>query len=251
MKPYKIYIFTLVIILMSPASFAESSHLESLINALKTGEPIKKTEHSRTEIEYITFYKMFYLMKQNAHIAGVCGNAELVSYNYDHVKIDSLTINSGCDTDGSESEHSDFRKYTHNGYPIYHIKTTSVKDGYKEENITKLSSKEYLFNLYTGKFEEIDTFRVCKEVKFPELSKQHLLNGALEGVPLKTLQIMRNEIFATYGFSFTSDSLSEYFYMCPWYKPTLKGGMPEITAIEKENVRLIKQQELKLKSSSK
>lgn len=60
----------------------------------------------------------------------------------------------------------------------------------------------------------------------------------------KELRIIRNEIFAFHGYSFSSPDLKEYYEKKPWYRPTEKSSesiADQLSEIEKYNINLIKE----------
>jgi len=62
----------------------------------------------------------------------------------------------------------------------------------------------------------------------------------LAGKSAKELRIMRNEIFARYGYKFSSDYLADYFSKKRWYNAESKNVMDDLTAIDIHNINLIK-----------
>ena len=54
----------------------------------------------------------------------------------------------------------------------------------------------------------------------------------------KELRLMRNEIYADYGYIFKSHELQNYFNQKEWYSPRIK-YIPSLTIIEQINVRTI------------
>ncbi len=64
----------------------------------------------------------------------------------------------------------------------------------------------------------------------------------------KQLQIMRNEIFARYGYIFKKGGAMDlYFRKESWYRPAIEDATPYLTSIEKANIELIQSAERKLK----
>ncbi len=53
------------------------------------------------------------------------------------------------------------------------------------------------------------------------------------------LDIMRNEIFADYGYKFKSEEWNEFFSQFKWYKPTLDNVDSLLTDIDKHNIEVI------------
>ena len=69
-----------------------------------------------------------------------------------------------------------------------------------------------------------------------------LTHQLLRVYPKQALKLMRGEIFARHGDTFTDPETQQYFDAQPWYKPT--GGKITLTDIERFNYDLIKQVEL-------
>lgn len=62
---------------------------------------------------------------------------------------------------------------------------------------------------------------------------------------IEDLDLMRNEIFAEYGYRFQSEKWSSYFSKMPWYTPLFDNVDDKLTEIDKANIKLI----LKVKES--
>jgi hypothetical protein len=56
---------------------------------------------------------------------------------------------------------------------------------------------------------------------------------------------MRNEIYARKGFIFTAPDLKSYFGSKPWYVPRYASVDQKLTPLEKLNVEIIKQFEMR------
>ena len=61
----------------------------------------------------------------------------------------------------------------------------------------------------------------------------------LAGKTKSELRLMRNEIFARYGYRFRSNDLKEWFEQKRWYHPSRNNVDSLLTEIDKENIRLI------------
>jgi len=79
--------------------------------------------------------------------------------------------------------------------------------------------------------------------KYPEATVKRLSKDDLVSFSPSELRIMRNEIFADYGYIFKSEDLSSYFTSQKWYKPRYKDVLEKLTEIEKYNIQLIAQEE--------
>ena len=60
-----------------------------------------------------------------------------------------------------------------------------------------------------------------------------------EHYTLEELDIMRNEIFADYGYKFKSPDWQNYFYGKRWYKPMYDDVNDQLTEIDKHNIKII------------
>ena len=87
--------------------------------------------------------------------------------------------------------------------------------------------------------------------KYPEGSSRYLTSEDLEEKSVWELKIMRNEIFARYGYQFESEEMKSYFNKQKWYQPAFDDVTSRLSAIEKANLKLIKNYEDRLKTSKK
>jgi hypothetical protein len=70
----------------------------------------------------------------------------------------------------------------------------------------------------------------------------------LDSLPLRELAILRNTIFARYGWAgFRKTWLREHFQQQPWYKPDPKFTSKRLSKIDRENVELIAKAEMSLR----
>lgn len=56
---------------------------------------------------------------------------------------------------------------------------------------------------------------------------------------VEDLDIMRNEIFATYGYRFTSEKWQNYFNQFDWYQPAYDNVDDQLTELDKANIKTI------------
>ena len=78
------------------------------------------------------------------------------------------------------------------------------------------------------------------------LSQKKLSDSDLEGKSKKELEIMRNSIYARYGYKFKREDLQKYFSQYSWYNPTtsdMSSVYEKMNDFEKYNVDLIKKHE--------
>ena len=78
------------------------------------------------------------------------------------------------------------------------------------------------------------------EGKYKVASCRFLIDSDLVNLSKMELRIMRNEIFARYGYKFKSDKLKTYFDSKEWYKPTIENVDEFLTDIEKRNINFIR-----------
>jgi len=115
---------------------------------------------------------------------------------------------------------------------------TEHKYNFKE----KYAPEEFhCFNVdKNGKISKIDcTIFEDQYRKFPEASSRILNIEDLEKYSIEDLAIMRNEVFADYGYIFKSSKWKSYFTNMDWYKPRYENVNNNLSNIEKLNVELI------------
>lgn len=78
---------------------------------------------------------------------------------------------------------------------------------------------------------------------YPEASLVVLTDSDLQNKNAWELRIMRNEVFARYGYIFKLPELREYFLKQDWYVPKFEDVSGMLTGLEKENIEKIKRYE--------
>jgi hypothetical protein len=99
----------------------------------------------------------------------------------------------------------------------------------KSSNISKTDVYKYLRTNFKG--------------KYPESSEKLLTETELKNIPKKQLKIMRNEIFARYGYIFKTEEMSTYFKKQENYLPVMEDVDAFLSEIEVKNIALIKRLE--------
>ncbi|MFN3404771.1 MAG: YARHG domain-containing protein [Cytophagaceae bacterium] len=80
--------------------------------------------------------------------------------------------------------------------------------------------------------------------KFPDASILELDKKSLEKFSAQELSIMRNEIYARYGYIFkTGGDIDKYFKQQSWYRPEHKDVNRFLTTLERRNIKLIQEVE--------
>lgn len=78
--------------------------------------------------------------------------------------------------------------------------------------------------------------------KYPQASYRDLSQEELEAMTPKELKIMRNEIFARYGYTFKSGGeMDTYFRKQDWYEPNYTQVDQFLTELEKANIDRIRE----------
>jgi hypothetical protein len=111
-----------------------------------------------------------------------------------------------------------------------------------------------------GKIRPLSTARIYAFTKFVQLDESYFKNCRYESLPYESikwedetspnvvitsgissneLDVMRNEIFAEYGFIFKSPKWKAYFEKLSWYKPRFENVDNQLTEIDKHNIKFI------------
>ena len=117
---------------------------------------------------------------------------------------------------------------------IYVTNRTTDWDEDKQEEFTIESWNPYYL---------ADDGQIVHGRKYPEISQQYLEASSLDRFSKEELKIMRNEIFAVYGYIFKTEPLKSYYNATPWYVPERENVDDYLSEIEKANVALIKEVE--------
>ena len=78
---------------------------------------------------------------------------------------------------------------------------------------------------------------------YPQASERLLNDDDLKGMSKKELRLMRNEIMARHGYTFSSDDLKKHFEKELWYFPLFRDVSKNLSDIESKNVTFIQQYE--------
>lgn len=100
--------------------------------------------------------------------------------------------------------------------------------------------KYYLLNEY-GKFVQLETdTSTCMARTYGMLSRRMVSAQELKEYTTDELRIMRNEIYASKGYSFKSVDLKEYFGSKPWYVANPEFSEEQFSYVEFRNIQLVK-----------
>lgn len=90
-------------------------------------------------------------------------------------------------------------------------------------------------------------YNSATELLLPKSSTEKLTAQDLAGLNADQLIIVRNQIIALHGYTFSDRELMEYFLQCSWYRPSTAPGRTDLvkgmTSLEYENMDFIYQYE--------
>ncbi len=86
---------------------------------------------------------------------------------------------------------------------------------------------------------DIDTPKYMIPGDFKSASCKVLTENEIKSYSKSELRLMRNEIFARYGYRFLSTDLKAYFMKKDWYSPRRDNADEFLSDIEKQNIELI------------
>jgi len=146
-----------------------------------------------------------------------------------------------------------FIKCTHSGAKFNEIIDTIIKLNWTDIFMNSISRKDKFLNAEESRilYDDIKISQVFNEDSLPGkyafLSIKKITEADILNIPQEELRIMRNEIFARYGYQFKDTSLNNYFNNQEWY--TKRYSDCNITdllnEVERYNIELIKRYENK------
>ena len=136
------------------------------------------------------------------------------------------------------------------GVAVYFI----VKSGNESEKVEKLASKEGDDAIEFDTDVPVDDKESAKSssakpasnTQYSWLSERKLTNSDVSGLSTEEMRILRNAIYAKYGYKFKSPDLQEHFGQFSWYKgvePNEGKVYKRMTSIEKSNIEFLKNKE--------
>ena len=130
-------------------------------------------------------------------------------------------------------------------------KETYDWDKLSREIILKMNSSDDSNEAGFVGFNEIESNEALKKYdiklhgRFSFASKRPLTKDELNDYSKRELRIMRNEIFARYGYIFNTKDIKTYFNKKKWYEPSKNNIDKYLSDLEKDNIKLIKEIEEK------
>lgn len=117
-----------------------------------------------------------------------------------------------------------------NGLIIYKAQKDEYGDWKKTDKMMTLTKIEWINH----------TNNQDLKGKYPFVSTEIMINDILGNFDNKELRIMRNEIFARYGYKFKTTAMKSYFDSQDWYSGLYGNVNEKLTDLEKLNIQLIK-----------
>ena len=186
---------------------------------------------------------------EGVYFYGISEGESIVTLAIENDKIDLQVSNSGSEIyyngqfAGWERNIENYTNISINGNKFYSDQSDGEFVTYKGIKCLKLEKPP--IDLYDEKYELGEINRKPKETYFSGnyiSTKFELLNSQkLQSVSLQELKIMRNEIFARYGYKFKDGGqMNEYFKNQDWYTTSNLDINNCLTTIEKANIEIIK-----------
>ena len=116
----------------------------------------------------------------------------------------------------------------------------AIQDEKQADLERELSEKNAEIDQLKASKSKEQTFYASGSGDYPEASTRLLSYDDLAGMSKGELRIMRNEIFARYGYIFKSQDLINHFSSKRWYQPLYNDVNHRLTRIEKQNADFIK-----------
>lgn len=111
---------------------------------------------------------------------------------------------------------------------------------YDNDGVEVFRSKKYSYVLINDKgYTFVDLGSHSNKRLFPQSSLRILNVEELLEMDIDSLDIMRNEIFADYGYIFKTEKWKDYFCRKIWYTPKYKDVTDRLTIIERINIKNI------------
>lgn len=133
----------------------------------------------------------------------------------------------------SSKTNGEFVRYIDKGDTTYCLKVYQPWSGVTDKG-------QYEVGFVAGKAE------LFVDGQFPQASLRQLTSAELTKLPKADLQLMRNEIYARYGYIFKAGgTMHTHFSKQEWYQPQYADVTKFLTDLERANIQLIQQAESK------
>lgn len=167
---------------------------------------------------------------------GVCKINELYAFSQEGNQLGSLTV-SGEMGDAAFHNYSD---YSFLSDSLVEIKKTKKEFSFNEESGTdSLVKDESFYEYHLISLDEgiirLDNIK-SDDREYPLTSYQVFTVNDLKAYSLEELDVMRNEIFASYGYRFKSKKWNDYFSAKNWYNARFDDVVDQLSLIDQLNV---------------
>ncbi len=131
---------------------------------------------------------------------------------------------------------------------IVEVLTTEYADNetnkYVKTDYSEMTFFNYFYIDFKGNIVRLESNRFFDFTKFIEISDYHLkgcywTDTVYSSLQYEDLDVMRNEIFAEYGYIFKSKNWHDYFSQYNWYKPQYNDVERFLTPLDKRNIDFI------------
>lgn len=145
-------------------------------------------------------------------------------------------------------ELGDIAKYESTSYQILNNNELIARRFITKDEGTPGEEIDHIYDYYeiaaNGEIHKLEnTDNEHYQRSFFKASYQVLTIEELQQYSKADLRIMRNEIFAAYGYIFKTSAIKEYFSSKKWYVPRFDNVDSRLTEIEKKNIDLIRKAE--------
>jgi DNA-binding PadR family transcriptional regulator len=89
---------------------------------------------------------------------------------------------------------------------------------------------------------------IAKKLEYDLDEYMQYVHAKISHFTVEELDVMRNEIFAEYGYKFKSKKWQNYFSTFSWYKPRFDNVDQKLTEIDKHNIKVILKQKADIES---
>ena len=118
---------------------------------------------------------------------------------------------------------------------LFEVEEKTVE--YTDEGIKKVLKEKCIYYVVENKHIGIAELSTPSKGRlYPQLSLRVIDTEKLRGMKKENLDIMRNEIFADYGYVFKTKKWKTYFESKKWYNPRRRDVVSKLSVVEKINI---------------
>ncbi|MEM7654612.1 MAG: YARHG domain-containing protein [Bacteroidota bacterium] len=203
---------------------------------------------------------------------GVCKMEWVMGFSQSGEIISELQLIHQCDNEGARAHYQSFTGSQLAQDPVFEriyleiwVKDTSLYEPHPSNNPYLIQLKkghsfhdngityrEVHYRKYFTVGENLEFVQIAADSteksyrRYPFTYHRLLTEAELRGYAKAELRLMRNEIFADYGYQFRSEDLQQHFSAQSWYQPTttdVAAVSPRLNWLEQQNVALIRRLE--------